>query len=268
MVEQGGNDPRLIIDRNNLTTPEGRERLWVPRFGILAISGAPGAGTSTLARMEGEEYKIPVDYVGELMRKATGTTERSIGFTERDPLLDLAIDEGVRHAVSVASVDNPRVIEAQIGCATALDEYRKLEAEGKAPDAPIVKIHIWATKEIRIDRLKAASDAKGEGKSRAEIERETNERERENPGWWRGLYPDLIGEDSPHKMNARTAQGKRMYDYEINSTQMTPEEVQEELHDFLSGLRFIVPNIESARPTKTKRLFAGKPSWLFGKSQD
>lgn len=241
--------PQHSSNKENLEIEARKETLYTVRFGGLGIAAKPGAGSSSLAEREAETFQIPLYKVGDLVRKKAGVTERSTGFIKRRPSVDFAVDEGVRGIVRNANIQNPLIFEAQIGCLTALDEYRKLEFEGAPPNAPIVKVLIWATKEIRIDRLKAASDSKGENKSRAQIERETTDREKNDPVYWKSLYPDLVGEDNPLEMGARDAQGKRIYDFEINSTDLTADEVQQELNDFLLGLKlierkssFLIPN--------------------------
>lgn len=225
---------------------EIKEKQWDTDLGLIVISGKPGAGTSSAAKILASLYNAELYKAGDTVREMAGNKERAGGFIERDPEIDHAVDAQVRRMTMNAVKGRPAIAEAQIGGATALETIQGLETEGKYPVAPIIRILFWADKKERVRRLKAASDENGENKKYLEILKRTTNRERDDLAYWRNLYPNLIGEDNPLNKNAKDARGNPIYNVPAfdNTEWKTPERSAYEVHKLLTETGLVRPKIE------------------------
>lgn len=232
---------------------------WNIDAGGMTISGPAGVGTTSLARSLAEITGARLITVGQIIRERAGETSRAPGFVERDPKVDADVDEEVRQLVIKADKTNPFIAEAQIGGFSALDIQRQMEAEGiSIEENPVIRILLTARKEVRDERMYKASRAKGEineetGKpyTRDEIRRNNSNRAKADIAWWKKLYPDRIGEDHPHHLGARDAQGRKIYHLEFdNSDHTTPEQTLLEVLGALRELGLITPIEEQMEPNK------------------
>ncbi len=137
---------------------EIKEKDWEVDFGLLSISGKPGSGTSSTAKILASLYQAELYKAGDTIRELAGATDRTRSI-KRDPIVDSFVDGTIREKVSAVKKGKPVIVEAQIGGATVLETIQYLKREGNYPDATIIRILFWATKEERVKRLKLASDA-------------------------------------------------------------------------------------------------------------
>lgn len=223
---------------------------WNVHYGLLVISGPPGAGTTSLAKGLVELTGSSLYTVGLTVREMAGEDERAPDFVDRDPKVDALVDERVRQMVIHSDKTNPAIAEAQIGAITALDIQRSIMEQGLSQDDnPVIRILLTARKDVRDDRVYKDSRRKGDinhitGKlyTREEIRKRNTNRAKEDVEWWKGLYPNLIGDDHPHQLGARDAQGRKIYHLEFdNSDHTSPQETLMEVLNSLRELGLISP---------------------------
>lgn len=246
---EGNFAPQHTLSNERVRSLEEKEVDWQARFGLVVISGKPGAGTSSAARILAEKYSSGLYKAGDTIRELGNNQERvPSGFIQRAREVDYAVDERVRRMVMDANIKHPQIAEAQIGSLTALETQMAIERTGKMPNAPIVRILIWATKEERIKRLKKASDLKGQNKTIEQIRYETTIRERDDIEHWKELYPTLIGEYNPLEKDAKDAMGNLIYNIEIDNSDLDgEEETAKVIHMNLARMGLIMP-IERQTP--------------------
>lgn len=222
---------------------EIKEKQWETDLGLLVISGKPGAGTSTAARILASLYKAKLYKAGDTIRELSRATDRTKTIT-RDPEVDNIVDGEVRKMTMNATKGQPAIAEAQIGAITAHEAI-----QGTHPKAPILRMLFWATKEERVRRLKADSDEHGENKTIQQIREETTEREHDDLAYWKNLYPTLIGKDNPLEKGALDAKGNEIYNTPVfdNTDWKTPERSAYEVHKFLSEMGMVRPQAEMQR---------------------
>lgn len=137
---------------------EAKEKDWEVDFGLVVISGKPGSGTSSAAKILDSLYKTDELYkAGDTIRQLAGAKDRT-RYVIRDPEVDRIVDGMIRKMTVETRKGTPKIAEAQIGGITVLETVQGLEKEGRYPEAPIFRFLFWATKEERVRRLKTASD--------------------------------------------------------------------------------------------------------------
>lgn len=215
------------------------ESKWETNFGSLVIAGEKGAGSSTLAKDRAGAYGIPESkllMVGEYIRKKIEDDQgrKVLGFVDRDPQIDYEIDSIVRNIVMRASRNNPHIVEAQLGGLIALDTIKKAQSEGARPAGPAIKVLVWARKEVRVKRIQQREG----GMSLKDVRELTRNREEGDLDYWKSLYP-WMGNINPLEKGARDSEGKRIYDFEIDSSDLNVTQTSLELHDFLENLGLV-----------------------------
>jgi cytidylate kinase len=220
-------------------TPE----VWKPNFGLIVVSGKPGAGTTSLATRMSEEFGISGNLykAGDTVRRLQGVIDRAPNFIERDQMIDIAVDEEVSRMVRNASYGHPAIAEAQIGAATATQALRESNAEGRAIEAPVIRILLWATADVRIHRMYLAARAKGENISLNEIRERTRMRELGDRKHWKDVH-SYLGDGDPLEMGARDAYGEKIYYIEINNTHYSADQTYNDVLSSLRNMRMIVKN--------------------------
>ncbi len=239
-------EPDIIIAGKEIDLLRSKEIEFRGKFGLVVVSSKPGGGSSSLARSQNQKYNTILFTAGDVVRALSGTQERAPGFIERDAQIDRGVDDRVRQMVIHANKNNPAIAEAQIGCLTALDAQREIESYGIFIDAPILRILLWARKDVRDRRLYEAARNRGEHISLSRIRERTSARERGDLVYWKSLYPDLIGNDDPLEKGAKDARGEYIYDIEIDNTEDTsPESTFNEVHKRLMRIGLVVPILTS-----------------------
>lgn len=220
-----------------------KEQKWDTDLGLLVISGKPGAGTSSAAKLLSSLYEASLYKAGDTIRELAGHSERASGFIKRDPAIDHVVDQKIRNLTVSAVKGKPSIAEAQIGAATVLETIQGLETSKQYPKGPIFRILFWATKKERVRRLKQASDDEGQNKLYDEIWKDTTDREKDDLSYWRNLYPNLIGSDNPLEKNALDAKGNPIYNTPVfdNTNWGSPERSAYEVHKYLSEMGIVRP---------------------------
>ena len=127
----------------------------------------------------------------------------------------------------VIARNEPKIIEAQLGGLIALDTLKRATEGNLRPVGPVIKVLVWARLPERVKRIQER-----EGGVLKAIKAATRNREEKDLAYWKSLY-EWMGDINPLEKGARDAEGKRIYEYEIDSSDKNPQAVQQELHDFL-----------------------------------
>ncbi|MET1124726.1 MAG: (d)CMP kinase [Archaeoglobaceae archaeon] len=162
----------------------------------VAISGPPGSGTTTAAKLLAERFNLKLVSAGEIFRKLAeqrGMTLEEFGkYAEQNPEVDILIDKTQKE---IAEREDDIVVEGR------LSGYFVRNAD--------LRVYLYADAEVRYERI-----ARREKKSLEAAREETRRREEVE----RKRYRKFYGVD-PEDL--------RIYDLAINSAKFEPEEIVE-----------------------------------------
>ncbi|HDD57465.1 MAG TPA: cytidylate kinase [Thermoplasmatales archaeon] len=162
----------------------------------ITISGAPGSGTTTVAKILRDQLKIKYVYAGEIFRKEAeryGMSLQDFGkYCEEHPEIDKKLDELQKKILKKGNV----ILEGRIAGWIA---HRN--------NIPALKVLIEADEKTRVERIIKRESGDFEEKRREMLEREQSEAKR-----YKNYYGIDVGD-------------KSIYDLVIDSTNKTPEEV-------------------------------------------
>ncbi|MDI9609899.1 MAG: AAA family ATPase [Archaeoglobales archaeon] len=162
----------------------------------ITISGPPGSGKTTVAKLLSEKLKVKLISAGEVFRQLA--FDRGMGledfsrFAESNPEIDIMIDRVQRE---LAEKEKEAIVEGR------LSGWMIRDAD--------LKVYIFADPEVRYSRI-----AKREGKDISTVKRETKLREE-------------IEKRRYHKFYSIDLEDWRIYDLIINSSRFPPEKIVE-----------------------------------------
>ncbi|MCD6236954.1 MAG: AAA family ATPase [Thermoplasmata archaeon] len=162
----------------------------------ITISGAPGSGTTTVAKILRNKLKINYVYAGEIFRKEAekyGMSLQDFGkYCEEHPEIDKKLDDLQKKILKKGNV----ILEGRI--AGWIAHRNNISA---------LKVLIEADERTRVERIIKREGGDFEEKRREMLEREKSEAKR-----YKNYYGIDVGD-------------KSIYDLVIDSTNKTPEEV-------------------------------------------
>ncbi|MDK2796422.1 MAG: CMP/dCMP kinase [Archaeoglobaceae archaeon] len=162
----------------------------------ITISGPPGSGKTTVAKILSERLKIKLISAGEVFRRLAFEKGMSLEefskHAELNPEIDILVDKVQRE---MAEKEKDAIIEGR------LSGWMIKNAE--------LKVYIFADAEVRYSRI-----AKREGKDLSVVRKETLLREEVE----KRRYQKFYGID---------IEDWRIYDLIINSNRMSPEKIAE-----------------------------------------
>ena len=247
--EQGPRNGESLVSREIL----------VPLFGGITISGRSGTGKTVAMELLAQKYGIKTERkrkTGEIIREITQARRTSRGFMERSEEVDERVDSEQKQIIESASVDNPFILEGRLAGFLA------------AENPNVVKVLFVAKSEIRMRRIfkRALEDRDEEighlqkdleaayGKNadpsvisyfletlsavqEEEITLETvkkkeQERERGDLVRWRKTHPAL-SEVDPFNPANRDSNGRHIYNFVVNTNQLSAEQVVNQINKAL-----------------------------------
>jgi len=162
----------------------------------ITISGPPGSGKTTVAKILSEKLKIKLISAGEVFRQLAFERGMSLEefskFAESNPEIDILVDRVQRE---MAEKEKDAIVEGR------LSGWMIKDAE--------LKVYIFADPEVRYSRI-----AKREDKDISTVRKETRLREEVE----KRRYQKFYGID---------VDDWRVYDLIINSSRMSPEKIAE-----------------------------------------
>lgn len=162
----------------------------------ITISGPPGSGKTTVAKILSEKLKIKLISAGEVFRQLAFEKGMSLEefskFAESNPEIDILID---RVQKEMAEKEKDAIVEGR------LSGWMIKEAD--------LKVYIFADPEVRYSRI-----AKREGKDLSTVRRETKLREEIEKRRYQKFYSIDLGD-------------WRLYDLVINSNRISAEKIAE-----------------------------------------
>lgn len=171
----------------------------------VTISGPPGSGTTTVARILAEKLNFELISAGEVFRRMAREKKMSLAefsrLADANPEIDLEID---RYQKELAEKSDNVVVEGRLS--------------GWIVNADL-KVWLFASEDIRVERI-----AKREKKSIDEAKKETRERERIEKRRYEKYYGINIDDWT-------------IYHLVINSGYFTPEEIVEIIIKAIEGIK-------------------------------
>lgn len=235
-------------DQSTTETLKTPEKEWRTRFGVIVISGLPGSGTTSVAADLAAKYGIPGENlitIGNIMRNYNREiTGREILGPMNEDLrtrsLDEELDQITTNAVDNANTTNPMIIEAQLGGYMAKKAVDKAFNKNGALGAPVIKILFYARLDERKKRIQKRELVKNPEYhlSLKEISRLTHERQNSDLKKWRDAHPELEGV-IPLVLGAKDENGEPIYDYELDTSDITQIQVTDRIHRWLTQIGLV-----------------------------
>lgn len=240
-------------ERGRSEQPPPKETI-VPLPDVITISGYSGVGKTTVGHILKRLLNMRFEKVGgERFRtwyeKTTG--QKVLGFADRDPSVDIALDNYTAFRIAEATrVGRKVIIEARLGGWLAKkveDERRHQEEAGEENPRQTFRILLRASEGVRIFRLRKRINEEGAKDglpplSLFQVERQTKQREQKDLAIWRRAHPELVNIDPLSEIN-RDEHGERIYDLIINTDNLSVGEVADKIYRELQarGLLMRVP---------------------------
>jgi len=167
---------------------------------LIAISGLPGSGKTTVARLVAAALGLEHVYAGNMFRRqaeeAGMTLQEYLRRAERDPTIDRRLDDAMRTRAHAGDA----VLEGRLAAVMA--------AEAKVP---ALKVFLHASEDVRAARITDREGGVTDERLQEIQARETSDRQR---------YRDIYGVDyHDHKL----------YDVVVETDRRTPEDLAEEI---------------------------------------
>jgi cytidylate kinase len=167
---------------------------------LITISGLPGSGKTTVARLLSHRLGVPLIYAGDLFRReaeARGLTlEQFNALAERDHHIDRELDA----KMAAYARRGGFVLEGRLAAFVALQE-----------DADALKVWLTASDAVRAQRV-----SQREGKDAATVLQLNDARQRSDAKRYREIYGFELDDTAP-------------YDLVLNSDHETPDALAEHI---------------------------------------
>lgn len=207
---------------------------WGVSFCVVTISGKPGSGNTALGQGLGDKYGVEVSHVGEAYRK--GIEEHNIpviDYSRRPVKTDEEIDEMQAQAIrrAIEMTGHPIIKESKLAGVIATEVLDKTDAGQKAL-SPVARILVVADENVRAERIQKRESEKNPGLevTQEEIQDRTKNRWKRDLTRYRIIHPQLADIDPWDPESA-----DKFYDFVIDTTDLTPEEAVQKVHEFLAS---------------------------------
>lgn len=240
---------------HNQTPPEisPKKETLIPVPDAITISGYSGVGKTTVAHILKRLLHMRFEKVGgEKFRawyeKTTG--QKVLGFVDRDPSVDRALDDYTSSRIAQAIKTGRKVIvEARLG------GWLAKKTEDKLASQRTFKVLLRASEGVRIFRLRRRINEEQEKAglpllSFKQVERRTKDRERRDLAIWQIAHPELRNIDPLSEEN-RDEHGEPIYDLIVNSDNLSVVEVAGKIYRELQARNLLMKPQPSLPPKGT-----------------
>jgi cytidylate kinase len=199
---------------------EAEPTLYLPDFDVLTISGYAGTGKTSAA--------------DDLNRRIIGTHFIKVGqkvraenadITNVEAAKDVNIDLEQERLMLRTLNSSPLILESRFGAVIGADIVRKFKDKGPR----IVKVLTIAEESVRHQRLVKRTQAEDPTLTPDEIVRHEIERDRKFVSRMNALYPYLLEGQHPFDPNLKAANGQKVYDVILDTTDIAKGKVIDEL---------------------------------------
>jgi len=167
---------------------------------LITISGLPGSGKTTVAKLLSQRLGIPHVYAGDLYRKEAEARRLSLEQFNRLAEQDHSIDRELDAKMAAYARQGNVVLEGRLAGFLALQE--RVEA---------LKVWLTASDAVRAQRV-----SQREGSDRAEVLRVNDERQRSDARRYRAIYGFDLNDTS-------------LYDVALTSDDQPPDALAERI---------------------------------------
>lgn len=202
-----------------------KREVLIPRPDVITISGYSGVGKTTVAHILKRLLHMRFEKVGgekfrEWYEKTTG--QKVLGFADRDPAVDKALDDYTTSRVTQAIKTGRKIIvEARLGGWLA----KRVEDEQEQPGRTF-RILLRASEGMRFSRIR---DREGQTLSFNQVEKQTKEREKKDLAIWQIAHPELANIDPLSEIN-RDEHGEPIYDLTIDTSDLSVMQVTDRIY--------------------------------------
>lgn len=202
-------------------------------IGSITLSSGPGGGTTTagekLINIFGSDY-LTVKNIGILRRDAERErTGKEIEEVNKDnPLTEFLTDQITKKYLREATPEHPYLFDAQLGGFIATRTEDQMKKNHKSM-APVAKFLLTCNERVAAERVRQREAKKGRNFTTEQWLRFNRKRHQDDLRNWRRAYPELNGVDPLNGNQMEKGKDipvwKRFYDYKIDTTFATPDEI-------------------------------------------
>lgn len=211
-----------------------KEAIFLFHTGVIIVSGYPGTGKSRTIKMLAEKYRIPsarTIKVGAKFRRQMLAVygEQVLDFVERTVEEDQLIDEFQLRLFEDANLQAPILLESKLGGFLAYKLKERYIAEGRTPP-PICSILFYGEEEELKRRVWKRERKRHPGLTREECDQKTERRQQLDTQQWERAHPEY---PELRTIDPLSAENRAIYDMTVDTTNLKPTEVVEEVHSLL-----------------------------------
>jgi len=184
----------------------------------IAISGRPGAGVSSTARVLAEDLQINLYDVGQIEFRTEIDLE-IIDYLRRPLKQDKLADQHQKELLINATPDNPLLLVSRLaGIIT-----------NEAREENVVTLFLSCPRDIRYHRILEREKARGTtGLTLRTVGINTRHREQSDINQFKRVHPQ-IEYSNPFDPNAKDENGNRIYKHVVSSAKNTSKEIADEI---------------------------------------
>lgn len=242
-----------------------KEEVLIPVPDVLTISGYSGVGKTTVAYILKRLFHMRFEKTGgekfrEWYEKTTG--QKVLGFADRDPSVDIALDDYTSLRIKQTIKTGRKVIvEARLGGWLA-KKVENAQASQREPreEKPrqTFRVLLRASEGYRITRLRRRINEEREKAdlpplSFTQVARSTREREQKDLAIWRRAHPELLNIDPLSEEN-RDENGEPIYNLIVNTDNLSVVGVADKIYRELQARGLLMRVLQEEKKSPQQQL--------------